>query len=131
VVRRIPPAVSERENQGVETIDWDLVLDREQLENVTLQDPQLMRDILDALIDDTSRQIGLMDLAIRDQDGSRCARLAHYSKGACTNCGANAAAAALLKIERTAAFKEYDLCRESLLDLAQEVERLRAEAAKV
>jgi HPt (histidine-containing phosphotransfer) domain-containing protein len=115
----------------VQTIDWDLVLDRDQLENVTLEDPQLMRDILDALVDDTTRQITLMDLAIRDEDGSRCARLAHYSKGACTNCGANAAAAALIRIERAAASGAYRECRESLDGLSHEVERLRTAAAEV
>jgi HPt (histidine-containing phosphotransfer) domain-containing protein len=115
----------------VQTIDWNLVLDREQLENVTLEDPQLMRDILHALIDDTSRQIGLMELAIREEDAPRCARLAHYSKGACTNCGANAAAAALLEIERRASEREFGRCRESLLRLLAEVDRLRAAAADV
>jgi HPt (histidine-containing phosphotransfer) domain-containing protein len=112
----------------VQTIDWDIVLDREQLQNVTLDDPQLMREILGALIDDTSRQIGLMELAIREQDLRRCARLAQYSKGACVNCGANSAAAALRHIEQAAAAGELGKARESLLALLKEVERLREEA---
>jgi HPt (histidine-containing phosphotransfer) domain-containing protein len=131
VVPRIPPEGRQSENQGVQTIDWNIVLDREQLQNVTLDDRQLMRDILGALIDDTSRQIGLMELAIREQDSRRCARLAHYSKGACTNCGANAAAAVLIEIERSAASGEFGRCRESLLGLLQEVERLKTAAAEV
>jgi HPt (histidine-containing phosphotransfer) domain-containing protein len=115
----------------VQTIDWNIVLDREQLQNVTLDDPELMRDILGALIDDTSRQVGLMELAIRERDSRRCARLAHYSKGACANCGANAAAAVLIEIERNAASGEFGRCRESLLALLQEVERLKTAAAEV
>jgi HPt (histidine-containing phosphotransfer) domain-containing protein len=109
----------------------NLVLDREQLENVTLEDPQLMREILNALIEDTSRQIGLIALAIREEDARRCARLAHYSKGACTNCGANAAAGALLEIERRAASGEFDRCRDALLILLAQVERLRDAAKEI
>lgn len=115
----------------MQTIDWNLVLDREQLQTVTLDDPQLMRDILGALIDDTSRQIGLMELAIRERDSRRCARLAHYSRGACSNCGANAAAATLIEIERRASLSEFDECRESLLGLVRDVERLKTAAAEV
>lgn len=115
----------------MQTIDWNIVLDREQLQNVTLDDPQLMRDILGALIDDTSRQIGLMELAIWEQDSRRCTRLAHYSKGACTNCGANAAAAALIEVERHAASGEFGRCRESLLALLREMERLKTAAGEM
>jgi HPt (histidine-containing phosphotransfer) domain-containing protein len=119
------------ENQNVETIDWTIVLDREQLQLVTLDDKQLMREIVGALIDDTSRQVGLMDLAIQDEDSRRCARLAHYSKGACSSCGANAAAAALVEIERSAAMSDFRRCRESLLALSNEMERLRTAAQNV
>ena len=35
----------------------DVVLDMEQFRNFTLEDRQLMRDILGALIDDASRQM--------------------------------------------------------------------------
>jgi HPt (histidine-containing phosphotransfer) domain-containing protein len=115
----------------VQTIDCPLVLDREQLRIVTLEDRQLMREILEALIDDTSRQIGLIELAIRDRDSRRCLRLANYSRRACSNCGADAAAAALAEIARRAASGEFAQCRESLPDLLQEIERLRAIAQTV
>jgi len=91
-----------------------------------MDDPQLMREIVGALIEDTSRQIGLIEMAIRDQDARRCARLAHYSRGACGNCGANAAAAVLLQLERQAAEGSMAGCLESLKALAREVDRLRA-----
>jgi HPt (histidine-containing phosphotransfer) domain-containing protein len=54
-------------------------------------------------------------------------RLAHYSKGACANVGAQAAAATLLNIERRAAAGDFSGCTASLANLASEVERLRAE----
>jgi HPt (histidine-containing phosphotransfer) domain-containing protein len=115
----------------VQTIDWTIVLDREQLQLVTLDDVQLMREILGALIDDTSRQIGLMDIAIRNGDPRRCARLAHSSTGACSNCGANAAASVLRQIEHSAATADLAGCRDSLAALSNEVERLRSAAAEV
>ncbi len=54
-----------------------LVLDREQLREVTLEDEDLMRELLAALIEDTERQLPLLDMAIRNTDGPQCARLAH------------------------------------------------------
>ncbi len=104
------------------------VLDREQLREITLDDEELMREVLSALVDDTSRQIQLLDMAIREQDSQKCMRLAHYSKGACANVGANAAAAVLKQLERSAAEKQFDECGVSLTALGREVERLRAEA---
>jgi len=84
-----------------------------------------MREILSALIDDTSRQIGLIESAIREKDSQKCMRLAHYSKGACANVGANAAAALLKHIESEASKGEFPACDHSLAALAQEIERLR------
>ncbi len=109
--------------------DTALVLDREQLREITLDDPDLMREILLALVDDTSRQLVLLDSAIREANAQKCIRLAHYSKGACANVGANAAAALLKEIERNAAARRFDECNSSLAILTREVERLRAEAA--
>ena len=131
MVRLIFVGLHTRENRNVPTIDSDTVLDREQLRAVTLDDAQLMRDIVWALVEDTSRQIGLLQTAIRDQDAHRCARLAQYSKGACTNLGANAAAAALRGIERGAASGRFRECEISLNTLSREVERLRVVAAQV
>lgn len=106
-------------------IDPTIVLDLEQLREVTLDDDELMGQILTALIDDTARQIPLLEVAIRERDAPKCARLAHYSKGACANLGANAAAAALEAIERQAASGSVIECSVQLARLASEVERLR------
>ena len=109
--------------------DATIVLDRAQLRDVTLDDEDLMREILTALIDDTSRQMPFLESAIRAEDSQKCMRLAHYSKGACANVGANAAAAVLKRLEREAAGHEFPECRVSLVNLAAEIERLRCEAS--
>lgn len=111
----------------MQSIDTNIVLDRRQLRDVTMDDEELMREILSALIDDTSRQIQLLDQAIREQNPQKCLRLAHYSKGACANVGANRAAELLKQIERSAAASQFQECGESLGMLVQEVDRLRAE----
>ena len=107
------------------------ILDREQLRDITLNDEELMREILSALIDDTTRQIELLDRAIREADSQRCMRLAHYSKGACANVGANAAAALLRHIERKAADSQFEECSSSLGALVAEIDRLRTEAVTI
>ena len=117
-----------RHNRDVRAIDPTIVLDLEQLREVTLDDDELMWQILAALIDDTARQIPLLEVAIREQDAPKCARLAHYSKGACANVGANAAAAVLEAMERQAASGSVAECRVQLARLASEVDRLRQEA---
>lgn len=103
-------------------------LDRDQLRDVTLNDQELMREILSALINDTSRQMLLLDKAIQDQDATRCMHLAHYSKGACANLGANAAADLFREIERRAAGHDFGQCQAALHQLTNEVEALRSEA---
>ena len=90
-------------------------------------DLDLMREILAALIDDTSRQIQLLAAAIRDQDSHRCARLAHYSKGACANVGANRAAALFQHLERNASAGAFGVCGQALETLTGEIELLRHE----
>lgn len=107
------------------------MLDREQLRSVTLEDEQLMREIVASLIDDTGRQMAALARAIAEQDAGEAARLAHYSKGACASVGALASAALLQQIERKAAGLDFDACRESLTRLAAELERLRVEAARI
>ena len=109
-------------------IDPTIVLDLEQLREVTLHDDELMGQILTALIDDTARQLPLLEVAIRKQDAPQCARLAHYCKGACANVGANAAAAVLEAMERQAASGSVAECGVQLAQLASEVEKLRHEA---
>jgi HPt (histidine-containing phosphotransfer) domain-containing protein len=111
----------------VHVSDPTLVLDRKQFREVTLDDEELMREILSALIDDTSRQMKLLEVSVRDQDARQCGRLAHYSKGACANVGANAAAAVLGRIEQQAARGTVGDCGVQLAVLAGEIQRLRAE----
>jgi HPt (histidine-containing phosphotransfer) domain-containing protein len=113
----------------VQAPDASIVLDRAQLRDVTLDDEGLMREILAALIDDASQQMPLLESAIRAEDAQKCMQLAHYSKGACANVGANAVAAVLKRIEREAASHEFPECRASLANLAAELERLRLEAS--
>ena len=86
-----------------------------------------MRQLLDALIEDTDRQMPLFELAIRSTDAQQCARLAHYCKGACSNVGAHAAATVLEQLERNARNGALDECSRQLAALATEVDRLRAE----
>ena len=105
------------------------VLDRGQLSEVTLDDDALMREILAALVDDTKRQMVLLDAAIREQDATRCMHLAHYSKGACANVGASGAAAILKEIESKAAEHKFPECGAALARLGREVELIDSEAA--
>ncbi len=90
-----------------------------------------MREVISALIDDTSRQIAALGSAIREQNAAETARLAHYSKGACANVGAASTAAILQHIERTAARGDFNACVESLDRLAAELDKLRSEAREI
>jgi HPt (histidine-containing phosphotransfer) domain-containing protein len=115
----------------VHVIDQATVLDRQQLRDITLDDDELMREVLTALLDDTSQQIVLLDLAIRDRDPQKTMRLAHYCKGACANIGANRVVAVLKRMEQEAARQSFADCAVSLSHLTQELERLRSEAIEV
>jgi histidine phosphotransfer protein HptB len=103
------------------------VLDREQLSEITLEDEDLMRQLLAALIEDTEQQMPLLEAAIQNADSRQCARLAHYCKGACSNMGAKAAADVLTKLEAHAKFGELAECGSQLQRLAAEVDRLKME----
>jgi HPt (histidine-containing phosphotransfer) domain-containing protein len=107
------------------------VLDLDQLREVTLDDDALMREVLDALVDDTRRQMLLLDAAIREQDATRCVRLAHYSKGACANVGARNAAEILKEIETKAANCEFPECQSALNRLAEQVDLIHSEAVSL
>lgn len=122
-----PDGHARGQNESVKATDTSLVLDREQLREVTLEDEDLMRELLSALIEDTNRQIPLLEMAIRSLDAKQCARLAHYCKGACANVGANRTAGVLERIERHALQGALDECSTQLAVLADEVDRLRAE----
>jgi HPt (histidine-containing phosphotransfer) domain-containing protein len=104
------------------------VLDRQQLRDITLDDDELMREVLSALLDDTAKQVSLLDSAIRDRDQQKTMRLAHYSKGACANVGANRIAAVLKEMEQQAAQQSFSDCATSLDNLMKELDRLRVEA---
>ena len=112
-------------------IDQGAVLDRQQLRDITLDDDELMREVIAALLDDTTNQLVLMDAAIRDKDPQKTMRLAHYCKGACANVGANRIAAVLKRMEQQAASRSYADCAASLSNLMQELDRLRLEAVNV
>jgi HPt (histidine-containing phosphotransfer) domain-containing protein len=112
----------------VQAIDTSVTLDKQQLRDVTLDDAELMREILAALIDDTSLHIQLLEIAIQDGDADRCSRLAHYSRGACANVGAVSAARLLRHIESRAAHGEFEECGETLAALAKQIDQLRQEA---
>jgi HPt (histidine-containing phosphotransfer) domain-containing protein len=115
----------------VEPREETSVLDRDQLREVTFDDEALMREIVAALVDDTRRQMLLLDAAIREQDVTRCMRLAHYSKGACANVGAQGAAAILKEIETKAASRDFPECRTALGRLAEQVDLLRTEMVEL
>ena len=90
-----------------------------------------MREVLAALLDDTTNQLVLLDAAIRDKDPQKTMRLAHYCKGACANIGANRVAAVLKSMEQQAASHSFWGCADSLCNLTQELERLRVETVEV
>jgi HPt (histidine-containing phosphotransfer) domain-containing protein len=104
------------------------VLDREQLRDITLDDGDLMRQVLAALIEETTQQMQQLASAIQEQDADRCMRLAHDCKGACANVGAASASAVLKQIEGQAARRDFAGCQAGLLRLAREVELLRSAA---
>ena len=115
----------------VHVLESSLALDREQLRDITMGDEELMREVLAALWDDTAAQIVKLNAAVRAGDAEQCMRLAHYSKGACANLGANAAAATFLQIESGARARQLEKCAESLAALASVLQELRGEMRAV
>ncbi len=105
--------------------------DIQQLRDFTLGNRQLMADILWALIDDASRQAGLLDAAMRDRDGQRICRHARQSARACMNVGAGAAAESLRAIERAASSADFAGCRAALGNLRAQIETLRSEVGRL
>ena len=108
-------------------MDSSTVLDRKQLREITMDDEELMQEILATLLDDTSTQIHKLQSAVAASDSNLCMRLAHYCKGSCSNVGANAAAAVFREIEVQARDSQFQQCTSSLAALATEMERLRVE----
>ena len=113
------------------TTKTDVALDLEQLSYATLEDPVLMREIVQALIDDLGRQAGLLHTAVAEEDASRTVRLARHSARACQNVGAHRATATLRSIEQIAGIGELAGCSDLLFVLRAEIETLEAEAARL
>jgi len=111
------------ENEVVEPIEAIPTLDREQLRDVTMDDEDFMREVWSVLWDDASAQVPKLEAAVKNRDQEQCVRLAHYSKGACANVGANAAARVFRRIEEEARAAKFSRCEESLalLDLQTEI----------
>ena len=119
------------QNQGVPIIASEIVLDHDQFRAITLDDEELMREIMAALIADTSEQIANLKDAIDAGDREQIKRIAHYSKGACANVGAKAAASILQRVEQMAAQGNFAECGVSLAALALQVDRLRTEVVAI
>ena len=107
------------------------LLDEDQLQDVTLGDRELIRDILCALVDDTQRQLPLLAAAIAEQDSERCSQLAHYCKGACANVGACSASTLLGRIEVSARQQNFPECARSFTELLNSIEQLRQKVAEM
>jgi HPt (histidine-containing phosphotransfer) domain-containing protein len=104
-------------------------LDLEQLRDVTMDDAELMRELLSTLIDDTARQLHSLEQALSRADAREAVRLAHYSKGACANVGAQPTAVILQQIETRAKEGDLQACGQCMPSLWNEFHRLEAEAA--
>jgi HPt (histidine-containing phosphotransfer) domain-containing protein len=113
----------------VAAFESSFALNLDQLRDVTLGDPELMREIVATLVEDTSTQLAQLQNAVAKSDARECVRLAHYSKGACANIGADSLANLLQGVEHAAAKGEFDRCRSSLSALAAELQQLREQAA--
>ena len=111
--------------------DETVVLDRRQLREVTMDDQDLMEELLATLLDDTARQMIALDEAIRAQDPDRTRRIAHYCKGACANLGANSVATALREMEQSAGSGHFDDCAAAFARLSEEMAKLRVEVAGI
>jgi HPt (histidine-containing phosphotransfer) domain-containing protein len=107
----------------------DVVFDIDQLRNVCMEDSELMRELVTALIDDATKQISALSDAVEHSDSTQCARLAHYVKGACANVGAVSMATLLKQIERNAKAGDFGACRASLNNLTAEFRKFSSEAA--
>jgi HPt (histidine-containing phosphotransfer) domain-containing protein len=106
-----------------------IVLDRSQLRSITMDDEDLMKEVVTALLDDASHQIERLDRAIELADAKECARLAHSAYGACGNVGAASLAALFSAVERKAAAGDVADCKPWIANLANELEKLRSEAS--
>ena len=107
----------------------DVVFDINQLRNVCMDDSELMRELVTALIDDATKQLSALSEAVEHADATHCARVAHYIKGACANVGAASMAVLLKQIENSATAGDFDACRASLNNLTAEFQKFSSQAA--
>jgi HPt (histidine-containing phosphotransfer) domain-containing protein len=112
----------------MEQVSATAVLDLCQLRNITLDDEELMREVVDALVSNTSHQIEELNRAVERADAVACARVAHSARGACGNVGAISLAALFSSVERDARSGDLTHCRSSVASLTVELEKLRSEA---
>jgi HPt (histidine-containing phosphotransfer) domain-containing protein len=112
-------------------MDTTTILDRRQLRDVALNDKAVMQEIVTALIDDTSRQMQLLETAICEEDSQKTMRLAHYTRGALSLVGANAAVQALKRMEREAERRDFRECSASLISLSTAIDQLRSETVVI
>jgi HPt (histidine-containing phosphotransfer) domain-containing protein len=107
------------------------VLDIYQLRSICMEDVGLMRELAGTLVDDASSQIPALMDAVEHADSTRCARLAHYVKGACANVGAVALAALMKSVERSAIAGDFAACRAALGNLNTELQKFSAKTASL
>ncbi len=100
-------------------------IDTEQLFNITLGDSAMVREIADAVMEDTSTHVALLAKAAAESDFERCAAVAHSAKGSCGNVGAAAMAELFQNAERAARKGDASLCTGMLLEFTIELERMR------
>ena len=113
------------ETRSVVITDVAPILDREHFRAITLEDEDLMRELLAALIVDTAQQLPLLEIAIRNTDGAQCARLRITARARVPTWGRRAAAEVLTQLERNAKNGAMEECSRQLAALAREVDRLR------
>ncbi|MGH9722316.1 MAG: Hpt domain-containing protein [Bryobacteraceae bacterium] len=107
------------------------VLDISQLRNITLDDEDLMREIVSALVEDASHQIDILRQAVERADAQECARVAHSARGACGNVGAASLAALFSAVEQSAKGGDLTVAGNALRSLCDELEKLREEACTI
>ncbi len=107
------------------------VFDINQLRNICLEDAELMREVATSLVKDATAQVAALQDAVEQADSTRCARLAHYVKGACANVGAASLAALMKSIELSARAGDFAACRASLRNAPTELERFSSETASL
>jgi HPt (histidine-containing phosphotransfer) domain-containing protein len=112
----------------MEQVSSTAVLDLSQLRNITLDDEELMREVVAILLSNASNQIEELRRAVERGDAAACVRVAHSARGACGNVGAISLAALFSSVERDARSGDLEQCRDSVGRLEIELEKLRSEA---